>query len=113
VTDRPVRSEKIDINPVADGYVVYDSGGDMVHYLNHTASMVLELCTGQQTIPQIAALLAQVFTDVPDVPATVEHCVSQLRGLRLVQPAEPAGATAVASIPAQAQAPGDRAPAGT
>jgi hypothetical protein len=107
VTDRPVRSESIDISPVADGYVVYDTGGDMVHYLNHTAAMVLELCTGQETVPQIAALLAEVFTEIPDVQLTVTTCVQQLRSLGLVQAPAAVAATAV---PAQATAPG-RAPA--
>jgi Coenzyme PQQ synthesis protein D (PqqD) len=87
VTDRPVRSDAIDINPVADGYVVYDPATDLVHYLNHTAAMVLELCDGRDTVTEIAAFLAEVFAEVPDVPQAVTDCVGQLRGLGLVQPA--------------------------
>jgi hypothetical protein len=77
VTDRPVRSDSIDINPVADGYVVYDPATDLVHYLNHTAAMVLELCGGQ-----------------PDLERGVTDCVGQLRGLGLVQPAAGLAASA-------------------
>jgi coenzyme PQQ synthesis protein D (PqqD) len=105
VTDRPVRSETIDISPVADGYVVYDTGADMVHYLNHTASMVLELCTGRETITEIAALLAEVFHDVPDVQQAVAGCVEQLRRLGLVQAAEPEHVPTTVVIPAQAPPP--------
>jgi hypothetical protein len=94
VTDRPVRSDSIDINPVADGYVVYDPATDLVHYLNHTAAMVLELCGGQETVAEIAAFLAEVFGGVPDLERGVTDCVGQLRGLGLVQPAAGLAASA-------------------
>ncbi|HXW44720.1 MAG TPA: PqqD family protein [Streptosporangiaceae bacterium] len=86
MTDRPVRAAALDINPVDDGYVVYDPGADLVHYLNHTAAIVLELCTGRDTADEIAALLSGVFESVPDVHAAVIECIAQLRGLGLVQP---------------------------
>jgi len=89
MTDRPARSKTIDINPVADGYVVYDTAGDMVHYLNHTASMVLELCNGEDTVAEIAALLADVFADETDVETAVASCVDQLRSIGLLKAAEP------------------------
>jgi Coenzyme PQQ synthesis protein D (PqqD) len=86
VTDRPVRARALDINPVADGYVVYDPGTDLVHHLNQTAAMVLELCTGQDSADEIAALLAGVFEQATDVHAAVLDCIGRLRGLGLVQP---------------------------
>jgi len=92
MTDRPIRAEALDINPVADGYVIYDPGTDLVHHLNHTAAMVLELCTGHDTAEQIAAFLAGVFDTVPDVDAAVSDCIAQLRSLGLVRPAAPAPA---------------------
>jgi len=52
----PVLSDNVDINNVEDGYVIYQHEKDKVHYLNHTAVIVLELCTGKNavgTIPQI------------------------------------------------------------
>ncbi len=94
MTDRPARSDSIDINPVADGYVVYDPATDLVHYLNHTAAMVLELCGGEDTAADIAAFLAEVFGAVPDLEQAVTACVGQLRGLGLVQPAADLAATA-------------------
>jgi PqqD family protein of HPr-rel-A system len=104
VTDRPTQAEGLDINPVADGYVVYDPRTDLVHYLNHTAAMVLEMCTGDDTADDIAAFLAEVFDSAPDVRSAVATCIDQLRDLGLVQPA----AGPPASIPAQPPPP-DRA----
>lgn len=103
VTDHPVRSDSIDISPVADGYVVYDTSADLVHYLNHTAAMVLEMCTGRDTIGEISAFLADVFESVPDIEKSVTNCVEQLRRLGLVQPspAQISAQAAVAAIPAQ------------
>jgi coenzyme PQQ synthesis protein D (PqqD) len=87
MTDRPVRSEGLEINPVPDGYVVYDEHCDLVHYLNHTAAIVLELCTGQQTAAEITAALAEAFPAAPEIPAAVTNCIEHLRGLGLIQPA--------------------------
>jgi hypothetical protein len=99
VTDRPARSQRIDINPVADGYVVYDRAGDMVHYLNHTASMVLELCNGEDTVAEIAELLADVFADESNVEDAVASCVYQLRGIGLLRAADPEPSPAPHSTP--------------
>jgi hypothetical protein len=105
VTDCPVRSTAIDISPVADGYVVYDPGTDLVHYLNHTAAMVLELCTGRDSAEEIAAFLAGMFASVPDVQLAVAECLGQLRSLGLVQPAEPSARSGAPEIALPAQSP--------
>jgi len=86
-TDRPARSEGIDISPVDDGYVIYDPATDLVHHLNPAAAIVLELCTGQAAVEDIAAYLAGLFPAASDVPEAVGGCVRDLRGLGLVQPA--------------------------
>lgn len=100
MTDCPLRSDAIDITPVADGYVVYNSARDLVHYLNHTAAMTLEFCDGQRTAAQIALLLAEIFPAAGEVHASVEQCISQLRDLGLVLP--------LPAVPAQ---PGEARPA--
>jgi hypothetical protein len=87
MTDCPVRCDRIDINPVADGYVVYDPDRDRVHYLNHTAALVLELCNGQHTVADIADTLKEAYgpgdTGEP-IGGLVGACVEQLCGLGLV-----------------------------
>jgi hypothetical protein len=88
MTDCPARSDRIEINPVADGYVVYDSDRDRVHYLNHTAALVLELCTGRHTVTDIADTLKGAYE--PGHPGEpigelVGGCIDQLCGLGLVR----------------------------
>jgi hypothetical protein len=50
-----------------------------VHYLNRTAALVLELCTGRLTPAQIAAAVQQAF-DLPAPPlGEVEDTLAKLR----------------------------------
>ena len=47
--EHPLAVDGVEVVPTADGYVVYDEQRDRVHYLNHTAVLVLEFCTGENT----------------------------------------------------------------
>ena len=58
---RPSQVPGIEINKVADGYIVYDPERDRVHYLNHTAVLVLELCTGDVPAGEIPELLRAAY----------------------------------------------------
>jgi hypothetical protein len=74
----------VEINKVADGYIVYQPSRDRVHYLNHTATIVLELCNGQNSSTEIAGLLQSAY-DLPQAPeAEVATCLQQLRSEGLV-----------------------------
>jgi hypothetical protein len=69
---------------VTDGYVVHHQARDRVHYLNHTAALVLELCTGANSPAFIAATVQRTF-DLPRPPAEdVDTCLAQLRDEGLV-----------------------------
>ena len=46
MTDVLVRADGLDVNEVPDGYVIYQTDADRVHYLNKTAAIVFELCDG-------------------------------------------------------------------
>jgi hypothetical protein len=84
MTDRPTRVEGIEINPVAEGYVVYDPERDRVHELNHTAALVLELCTGDNTADDIVRLLQSAY-ELPEPPDDeARTCIAQLREEGLV-----------------------------
>ena len=98
-SDHPVRSDIIEINPVDDGYVVYDPDYDRVHYLNHTAAVVLELCTGANSLADIAAGVRAAYGLSDSLEMHVRECVGKLRAERLVWPAAAAD-------------PGDRSSAG-
>ena len=58
---KPQRMDGLDVCEVVDGYVVYEAGNDRVHYLNNTAALVLELCTGGNSRQEIADLLRSTF----------------------------------------------------
>ena len=47
MTEVLVRAEGLDVNEVPDGYVIYQTAADRVHYLNKTAAIVFELCDGR------------------------------------------------------------------
>jgi len=50
-TRRPHKAPDVDVHEVVDGFVVYHPSRNRVHYLNHTAAIVLELCTGENDAP--------------------------------------------------------------
>jgi hypothetical protein len=82
--DRPKTSEGLQINAVTDGYIVYQSDRDRVHYLNQTAAVILELCNGRNEAAALPELLQSAF-DLPDAPVEeVEECLNRLRTEGLV-----------------------------
>jgi hypothetical protein len=84
VSDNPRKAPDAEVNEVADGYVVYHPSRDRVHYLNHTAALVLEFCTGENSEDAIVRLLQKAY-DLPEPPtAEVRDCLEQLRGEGLV-----------------------------
>jgi len=75
----PQRVEGLEAHEVDDGLVVYQASTDRVHYLNPTASLVFELCTGAHSEEEIAALVGAAW-DLPEPPLeAVAQCLAQLR----------------------------------
>jgi hypothetical protein len=82
--DNPRKADDLEVSEVVDGYVVYQPARDRVHYLNRTALIVLELCTGAHDPGQITAAVQEAF-DLPEPPtAEVDACLAQLRSESLV-----------------------------
>jgi hypothetical protein len=85
VSERPRRADEIEINPVEDGFVVYDPRRDRVHHLNPTASVVLELCSGEIDLDEIVSLVQAAY-DLDEPPEReVGDCLRQLRDEGLVE----------------------------
>lgn len=78
MTANPVRRDDLEINPVADGYVVYDPARDRVHYLNQTAALVLEFCDGHETPTSIAESVRAAYQLDTPVDQQVAECIDQL-----------------------------------
>ncbi len=81
----PRRSEGLEINEVADGYIVYQPGRDRIHYLNHTAVVILELCTGAITAGDIARCLGDAYRMASPPTAEVCECLGKLLDEEIVQ----------------------------
>ncbi|MBV8399796.1 MAG: PqqD family protein [Acetobacteraceae bacterium] len=75
----PVMAPDLELNEVADGYIVYQPDRDRVHYLNQTAAVVLELCNGGNAEADIPELVRLAW-DLPEPP--VEEVADCLKGLR-------------------------------
>jgi Coenzyme PQQ synthesis protein D (PqqD) len=69
----PRHVDGLDINPVEDGFMIYLPGADRVHYLNHTAVLILELSNGGNTPARIATLLKNAY----GLPRAPEHEVTE------------------------------------
>jgi hypothetical protein len=80
----PKAAEGVETHEVADGYIIYQSDRDRVHYLNPTAAIVLALCTGRNRATEIPGLLRLAF-DLPSPPvAETRLCLEQLVAENLI-----------------------------
>ena len=74
----PELHKTIDVNQIEDGYIIYQHDIDRVHYLNHTAAVVLELCSGKNAIDKMASIVQEVF-GLPEPPEQeVNECLNSL-----------------------------------
>ena len=101
---RPRKSPDLEISQIVDGYVVYDPTTDRIHYLNHTAAVVLELCDGELPVDRIVDLVKGAW-DLPERPVDeVEACVARFERVGLVTDAaspDPDGDGASAPAPGE------------
>jgi len=74
VNVRPRSAGGLDIREFEDAYMIHQPERDRVHYLNHTAVLILELCTGENTAAEIAEILRTTY----GLDATPEKEVHQL-----------------------------------
>jgi len=75
----PTAAPGLEINAVADGYIVYQPDRDRVHYLNQTAAILLELCNSHNAESDLAELL-RIAYDLPTPPVEeVMDCLEMLR----------------------------------
>ena len=77
---RPRIAAAIRIASVEDGYIVFDPERDLIHHLNATAALILELCDGSRTAQQIRDGVSQLapaaHVTVADVEAWLQTASS-------------------------------------
>ena len=81
---RPRIADQLEVNEVSDGLIVFQPSRNRVHQLNQTAAVVLDLCTGERTVAEIASLLQQTY-ELPHTPTDqVVECLERLASEGLV-----------------------------
>jgi hypothetical protein len=76
---RPRRADALEVSEVVDGLVVYQADPDRVSYLNATAAVVFELCTGEHSAAEIADLDGRAY-GLDEPPAReVASCLDHLQ----------------------------------
>ena len=78
MTEVLVRAEGLDVNEVPDGYVIYQTEADRVHYLNKTAAIVFELCDGARGADDIVARVSKLFEVEGKAENEIQACLQSL-----------------------------------
>lgn len=78
MTEVLVRADNLNINDLADGYVIYQGARDRVHYLNKTAAIVFELCDGDLGIDNIIRSVADLFKLDETHDEEIRNCIESL-----------------------------------
>jgi hypothetical protein len=74
----PERAPGIEIREVTDGFVAYDPARDRLHFLNLTATMLLESCDGSLRARELPELLAAAYQLGEPPVGEVESCIVRL-----------------------------------
>ena len=76
---KPRKADGLEIHAVGNQVVVYEVQADRLHYLNPTAALILELCDGDHSPAEIAALVQEAY-ELPIPPCgEVDTCVADLK----------------------------------
>jgi len=86
--DRPKSLEGLDISESEGGYIIYQPDLDRVHFLNHSAVVILELCNRENSIPEITGLVQQAYGLTEPPEQMVAETVAKLREQGIVEPAD-------------------------
>jgi hypothetical protein len=81
----PKQVAGIEINKVADGYVVYHPDRERVHYLNHTAAIVLELCDGQNAVESMPHIIQDAYQLLAPPETAVAECLKKFFDEELIK----------------------------
>jgi hypothetical protein len=80
----PQLAPGLEVNQVADGYIVHQPDRGRVHYLNHTAAIVMELCNGRSAEAELPGLLQLAYGLSAPPAEDVAECLDNLRREGLV-----------------------------
>ena len=81
----PKRIDGLEINQVEDGFIIYEPKRDRVHYLNHTAVLILELCNGRNSPAEIARLVQAAYSLSDPPQKEVDEILARIQDEGLTQ----------------------------
>jgi len=75
---RPAVRSDISVQAIGDELMLYDSSGEKIHVLNHSAQCIWNLCNGTHTLEDIRRELARKYPDagealIEDIGSTIEQ----------------------------------------
>jgi hypothetical protein len=73
-----MQASNLDIHEVPDGYIVYQTARDRVHYLNKTAAIIFEFCDGKHAPDDIVDRVAKAFELGPSAHAEIRAGLDSL-----------------------------------
>ena len=75
----------LEINQVEDGFIIYHAVRDRVHFLNHTAVFVLELCNGRHEPKEIIEIVRASYSLTEPPEEEVWEVLEKLAGEGLIR----------------------------
>jgi len=81
----PAISPGLEIDAVADGYIVYQPERERVHHLNQTSVFILELCNGRNAEADMPELLKLAYGLAAAPVDEVAQCLNALRTEGLIR----------------------------
>lgn len=76
--DNPKRIHGLDVSLAEEGCIISREGTDRIYFVNPTAALILEFCTGENSVEQIADLVKQAY-NLPHAP--VDDTLAALKQL--------------------------------
>jgi len=83
-TGFPKRADGLEFNEIDGGFMVYQSERNRVHYLNHVAVLVLELCNGRDSVEEIAELVKKTYGLTQSLETEIREIVAKMESEALV-----------------------------
>jgi Coenzyme PQQ synthesis protein D (PqqD) len=80
------RADNLEVHEVPDGYIIYQTARDKVHYLNKTAAVIFEFCDGNLGETDIVSRVATAFELPPRMHDEVKTCLNLLMREGLLLP---------------------------
>ena len=81
----PKRVSTLEIDAIEGGFSVYQAEKNRVHFLNHTALLILELCNGRNSAERIAELIQDAFGLAERPDSEVREILAQMAIEALVE----------------------------